>query len=178
MGMCNLKIAPVKSLIRIMIVLLGSLVLAIIINAFHPMRLPLRLAGVKRPGIPKHIWNELRFTNARDAYNKVLAENRILIDVRDRDDFHKAHAIGAINLPYHGFEEYFPAFAKKVSNEEPLFIYCYGTQCGLSARVAKRLLVLGFKDLTIIRHGFEAWKKSNLPIDKMTQGGSNYEAKE
>lgn len=176
--MRNLKIALMQDLVRIMILLLFSLVLAIIVNTMHPMGLPLLPTEVKRPGIPRWIWKQFRFTNARDAYDKVLTGHGILVDVRDRDDYHKAHAVGAINLPYHEFENVYPNFAKEVSKQQHIFIYCYGTECGLSARVAKRLLVLGLKNLTIVKQGFEAWKKSNLPIDKKTQSGDKHGADE
>lgn len=170
MRMRNLKIAFIQDLVRLISLLLCSLVLAIIVNTMHPMGLPLLLTEVKRPGIPIWVWNQLRFTNARDAYDKVLTGHGILIDVRDRDDYRKSHAIGAINFPYHEFENAYPDFAKEVPTHQHVFIYCYGTQCGLSARVAKRLLVLGFENLTIIKQGFEAWGKSNLPVKKMQKG--------
>ena len=172
--MRNLKTALVHDLVRIMILLLSSLVLAIIVNTLHPMGLPLLLTEVKRPGIPTWVWNQLRYTGVQTAFQEVSTGGGILVDVRDRDDYQKGQAQGAINLPYHGFEEAYPAFANKVSKKEHLFLYCYGTQCGLSARVAKRLLVLGFKNLTIIEHGFEAWKKSDLPIDKRTRRGDKH----
>jgi rhodanese-related sulfurtransferase len=176
--MRNLKTAIVHDLVRIMILLLSSLVLAIIVNTLHPMGLPLLLTEVKRPGIPTWVWNQLRYTDVQTAFQEVSTGGGILVDVRDRDDYQEGQARGAINLPYHGFEEAYPAFANKVSKKEHLFLYCYGTQCGLSARVAKRLLVLGFKNLTIIEHGFEAWKKSDLPIDKRTRRGDKHGADE
>jgi rhodanese-related sulfurtransferase len=169
----NLKVVLKQDLVRLMVLLLSSLVLAIIMNMMHPMGLPLLLTEVDRPGIPRWIWKQFRYADVRSGFDKVSTGPGTLVDVRDRDDYRKSHAAGAINLPYHGFEEHFSAFAKKVSNKEPLFIYCYGTQCGLSARVAKRLLVLGFENLTIIKQGFKGWEKSNLPIEK-TQSGDKH----
>ena len=174
MQMRNLKIVLKQDLVRLMTLLLSSLVLAIIVNMMHPMGLPLRLTKVNRPGIPTWIWNQLRYTDVQTAFQEVSTGNGILVDVRDKNDYQKGYARGAINLPYHGFEEAYPAFANKVSKKEQLFLYCYGTECGLSARVAKRLVVLGFENLTIIKQGFEAWKKSNLPINEKIQSGGKH----
>jgi rhodanese-related sulfurtransferase len=169
MQMHNLKVILKQDFGRLIILLSSSLVLAIIVNTVHPMGLPLLLSKVKRPGIPTWIWNQLRYSDARSAFQEVSTGNGILVDVRDRNDYYKSHVVGAINLPYHGFEENYPAFTNKVSKEENLFLYCYGTECGLSARVAKRLLILGFKNLTIIRQGFEGFKEADLPI--INEGG-------
>ena len=166
MQMRNLKMVPRQDLLRLMILLLASLVLAIIINMMHPMGLPLRLTEVNRPGIPKAIWEKIDFTNTKDAFERSKAPGVILLDVRDRKDYLKNRIPNANNLPYHGFENDYPNFAKKVSKQHHILIYCYGTECGLSARVAKRLIVLGFTHLTVIRGGIEAWKKVNLPIDE------------
>lgn len=161
-----LKTTLIKDLVKILLVLLASLVLAIIINSFHPMKLPLWLGEVKRPGIPKEIWKKINFTNAKDAFEISNSSGVTLLDVRNREDYLKNRIPNAINLPYHGFEKFYQFFADKVSKDRQILIYCYSRQCGLSARVAKRLIVLGFTNLTVIQGGIEAWKKANLPIDE------------
>jgi len=162
----KIKTTLIKDLPKILLVLLASLVLAIIINSFHPMKLPLWLGEVNRPGIPKEIWKKIDYTNAKDAFETSKAYGVILLDVRDRKDYLKNRIPNAINLPYHGFENFYQFFDDKVSKNSQILVYCYGTQCGLSARVAKRLIVLGFTNLTVIKGGIEAWKKANLPIDE------------
>ncbi|PIU66453.1 MAG: hypothetical protein COS84_05705 [Armatimonadetes bacterium CG07_land_8_20_14_0_80_40_9] len=161
-----LKTTLIKDLAKILLVLLASLVLAIIINLFHPMKLPLWLGEVNRPGIPKEIWEKIDFTNAKDAFERSKAPGVILLDVRDKKDYLKNRIPNAINLPYYEFERFYRFFADKVPKDRQILIYCYGTQCGLSARVAKRLIVLGFTNLTVIQGGIKAWKKVNLPIDE------------
>lgn len=169
-NMHNLRTSLTQGLVQIMFLLVTSLVLAIIMNTIHPMGLPIRLADVKTPGIPTWVWNQLHITDAQTAFEEVSNGRGILVDVRDRNDYQKEHAQGAISLPYHGFEGYYPDFVKNISKEEHLFLYCYGSiHCVLSSRVAKRLLVFGFKNLTTITRGFGAWKESNLPIDKKNQ---------
>ena len=175
MQMRNLKMVLKQDLVRLMTLLLASLVLAISINMMHPMGLPLRLTKVNHhPGIPNWIGEQFHYTNVRSAFDEVSTGHGTLVDVRNKDDYRESHAVGAINLPYYGFEEAYPAFAKEVSKQQNILIYCYGTGCALSPRVAKRLVVLGFKNVTIIEKGFEAWKKSNLPINEKIQSGGKH----
>lgn len=169
-NMHNFRIFLMQDLVRIMFLLISSLVLAIIVNSIHPMGLPILLTNVKTPGIPTWVWNKLDISDAQTAFEEVSNGSGILVIVLDRNDYQNGYDQGAIILPYHEFEEYYPTFSKKVSKEEHLFLYCYGsTHCVLSSRIAKRLLILGFKNLTIITQGFGAWKESNLPIDKNAQ---------
>jgi len=163
----NIRKSLRQDLVRIMFLLFISLILAIIVNKIHPMGLPIRLTKIKSPGIPIWVWNQLHFTDAQTAFEEVSIGNGILVDVRDMSDYQEGYAQGAISLPYRGFTDYYPAFTNKVSKEDRLFIYCYGSRYSvINILSAKRLLVLGFKNLTIIKGGFMAWVTSGLPIDK------------
>ncbi|HDY89827.1 MAG TPA: rhodanese-like domain-containing protein [bacterium] len=174
MHMSKLKIAAMSNSARMLIIFIASIVFTIMVNAFLPSKLPLLLTGGKRPGIPVGAKNELRYTNARKAFETVSAGHGILIDIRDSDDYDKSHAAGAINIPYHDFEEACYDFAEDVSTERNLFILCHGKLCGMSVRVANRLLDLGFKNLKIIKQDYEYWKNSNLPIEENILKGDQH----
>jgi rhodanese-related sulfurtransferase len=168
--MHNLRKLVSQDFVKIILILVTSLILAIVVNAIHPMGLPIRLNKVKNPGMPEWVWNKLKSIDVKTAFDEISNGRGILVDVRMEKDYKNEHVQGAINLPYYEFEKFYPDFVKKVSKEEPLYLYCYGgVNCVLSSRVAKRLLVLGYKDLTTIRQGFSAWKKLNLPTDNKTQ---------
>ncbi|MDY6971536.1 MAG: rhodanese-like domain-containing protein [Thermodesulfobacteriota bacterium] len=156
--------------VRITIILAISLGLALVVNVKHPMGLPLHLNKVKRPGIPGWVWAKLHHTHPRSALEQVAKGRGTLVDVRDAKEYRNDHAQKALNLPYHDFNNTYPHFSQTVPVGEPLFIYCYGTACGLSPRVAKRLLALGYTNLTIVKRGYEAWKKSGLPIEDGIKG--------
>ena len=148
--------------------ILGSLALALVMNAFHPMGLPLRLSksGVKRPGVPTWLWAQIRFTSARRALAEVWqSTNAILVDVRDSKDYDASHAAGAFSLPYRAFEASCTEFADRVPRERRVLLYCYGTDCGLSVRVASRLLQRGYRDVVVVERGFAAWQVAGLPIE-------------
>jgi len=168
--MHNLKNLVTRDFVKIILILVTSLILAIVVNAIHPMGLPLRLNKVKNPGMPEWVWNKLKSTDVKTAFNEISNGRGVVVDVREEKDYKKEYAQGSISLPYYEFEKFYPEFVKKVSKEEPLYLYCYGiTNCILSYRVAKRLFVLGYKDITIIKQGFSAWKKLNISTDNKIQ---------
>jgi rhodanese-related sulfurtransferase len=145
--------------------LVVSLVLGVFVQVFHPMGLPFWLNEVKEPAMPAWAWNRLQTMDAETAFYKVSNEC-ILVDVRNKEAFQKEHAVSAINLPYYGFSDHYSEFAKNVAKKEAIFLYCYHSECFLDSWVAKRLLALGFSNLTIIEGGFESWKELNLPTTK------------
>ena len=157
--------AILRELPRIAAIALGSLVLAIAANAVHPMQLPL-LATKGQPGIPRWVQSRFQQADAQKAKRLVEDPKVLVVDTRDAQDFRREHLPRAISLPYHGFNEHYPQFAASVPKDRPLLLYCYGTDCGLAARVGKRLIAEGYTQVTILRNGIEAWKAANLPLER------------
>jgi len=161
----SLKTIIKHNSIRLLIILLSSILFTIIVNSIHPAKLPLFLTEGKRPGIPEGSWQEkIRYIDMDDIVEEISTGNLIIIDLRDSEDFNESHAVGTINLPYYEFEEFYPDFAEQISEDQSVFILCEGMLCGMSARVAKKLMDLGYDNLTIIKQGFDGWKSLNLLI--------------
>jgi rhodanese-related sulfurtransferase len=164
------KIAPllvilsVRELPRVATVAVVSLAIAIAANAVHPMQLPL-LAAKGQPGLPRWVARRFHAVDAQEAMRLVENPKVMVIDTRDTADFSQQHIHGAISLPYHGFNEDYSPFSTNVSKEMPLLLYCYGTDCGLAARVAKRLTIKGYTEVTILRGGIKAWEAAHLPLE-------------
>ena len=163
------KIVPllavlVRELPRVATVAVVSLAIAIAANAVHPMQLPL-LTAKGHPWLPRWVASRFHHVDAQEAMRLVENPKVMVVDTRDTRDFSQQHIPGAISLPYHGFNEHYPQFTASVSKETPLLLYCYGTGCGLAARVAKRLMIKGYTEVTILRGGINAWKAANLPLE-------------
>jgi rhodanese-related sulfurtransferase len=156
--------AALSELPRIAAIAAAALVLATAANAVHPMRLPL-LTGQPQPGLPRWVAARLRQVDAQEAKRLVDDPKVLVVDTRDARDFRQGHLPRAVSLPYHGFGEQYPEFAATVPKDRPLLLYCYGSDCGLAARVAKRLIAAGYTNVAILRHGIEAWKAANLPLE-------------
>lgn len=155
-----------KDFLCMLVLVLGALVLALLFNWFHPMRLPIILGEVNRPGVPEFIWKQAKHVSPKEAFAEVSAGRVVLVDARDAEDYAKRRAKFAINLPYHGYEAYVGDFEKIMDKRKPVHIYCYGSECGLSIRVAKRLILRGYKEVRVVRQGLDAWEKAGLPIDE------------
>ena len=127
-------------------------------------QLPL-LTTEGQPGLPRWVASRFHGVDAQQAKRLVENPKVLVVDTRDTRDFRQEHIPGAISLPYHGFNEHYPQFAVSVPEDRPLLLYCYGSDCGLAARVAKRLITKGYTNVTILREGIEAWKAANLPLE-------------
>jgi rhodanese-related sulfurtransferase len=164
MGLIRLTLF--KDSLRILSLVLGSLILALLFNWFHPMKLPIFQGEVKRPGVPEFIWKQTKYVGPKEAFAQVTGGRAVLVDARDAEDYAKRRARSAISLPYHGYEASVEEFERVVDKGRPVYIYCYGSECGLSIRVAKRLILRGYKEVRVVRQGLEAWEKAGLPVDE------------
>jgi rhodanese-related sulfurtransferase len=132
-----------------------ALPLGVCVNALTPAGVPLWPAAGQHAAVPSAVWQEIKFADV-----SAVGPGAVLVDVRESRDYAAAHPLGAVNLPYRQFNAIFPSFRSTVKPRARIFLYCYGSECGTSLRVANRLVQSGFTDVTIIRGGFEAWKSS------------------
>lgn len=145
------------------IVALGCVV-GLAVNAFHPMGLPVILGEVEGPGIPIWVWRGTRRIDPKGARAVRQAHAALFVDTRDRKDYDERHIPGAINLPYRDFHAAYPGVRDRLPKNARLLIYCYGSHCGLSMRLAKLLLPMGYQDLTVMRGGFVGWVAARYEV--------------
>jgi len=95
-----------------------------------------------------------------DELNLLIPEQSpILVDVREDEEWEKAHAIGAIHLSRGTIEQ-------KIEDvipdpETPIICYCGGGN--RSALVAESLQKLGYTQVQSLVGGFKAWQEAGLP---------------
>lgn len=96
--------------------------------------------------------------------------NRVLIDVREPDEYAAGHLPGAVNLPRGVLEfriQAHPAVAGRtaaapVRLEHPIVLYCLTG--GRAALAAASLQRLGFTRVSSLAGGIAAWKQAGKPI--------------
>lgn len=82
--------------------------------------------------------------------------NGILIDVRTPDEYGAGHIDKALNINW-----FDPDFSKQVANlDKDKTIYLYCKKGGRSAKAARLLDSLGFKNVIDLEGGFDAWTES------------------
>ena len=83
-----------------------------------------------------------------------------IVDVRLPSDFAAGHIEGAINLPQGKWHT-----LKGLAKDRTAVIYCYSQTCKLAAAAAVEFASAGIA-VVEMEGGFEAWQKSNLPVEK------------
>jgi rhodanese-related sulfurtransferase len=83
-----------------------------------------------------------------------------VVDVRDAEDFAKAHIPGAINLPRDRWSS-----PEGLSADKPNILYCYTQQCHLAAKAGAQFAKKGFPVMEM-EGGFRAWQDAGLPTEK------------
>lgn len=83
-----------------------------------------------------------------------------VIDVREKDSFDAGHILGARSMPYSMLKTTMSSIRK----DKP--VYIYDQKKALSIRTANKLRKNGYKDLYILKGGYEGWtgktKKKNI----------------
>lgn len=84
------------------------------------------------------------------------------VDARDNWEFGEGHIINAVNIPEYKFE---PSDTSKLpgSKDDILVIYCGGTDCDVSKRLAVELSELGYQRLFVFEEGWDEWEKAGYP---------------
>ncbi|MEI5993258.1 rhodanese-like domain-containing protein [Candidatus Enterococcus mansonii] len=108
----------------------------------------------------------LRIMAKRSA--KVITEDEFkegmrkaqIIDVREKDSFDAGHILGARNMPYTTIK----TTLNSIRKDQP--VYLYDQKKSLSIRTANQLRKNGYKDLYILKGGYDGWtgktKKKNM----------------
>jgi rhodanese-related sulfurtransferase len=93
-----------------------------------------------------------------------LAQGVQLLEVLPAGDFRKEHLPGARNIPIGDLTR--EVAARDLDPDRPVIVYCYDTECDLSARAAARLEAFGFRSVFDYRGSKTAW----LAMDKPAEG--------
>jgi rhodanese-related sulfurtransferase len=93
-----------------------------------------------------------------------LLGKRIVIDVREYDEYAAGHLPGAINIP-RGVLEFKIGMVPECANKAGAFlIYCRTS--GRAALSAVQLQKIGYDNVISMAGGFEAWNTEGRPTEK------------
>jgi rhodanese-related sulfurtransferase len=90
-------------------------------------------------------------------------ENVVIVDVREAEDYAKAHIPGAINIPKSNWDS-----AEGLRKDAMNVVYCYTQQCHLAANACVRFAGQGYPVMEL-DGGFEVWQQHDLD----TESGNN-----
>jgi rhodanese-related sulfurtransferase len=105
-----------------------------------------------------------KITEVNTADAQGLLGKRIVIDVREYDEFSAGHLPGAINIP-RGVLEFKIGMVPECANKSGAFlIYCRTS--GRAALSAVQLKKIGYENIVSMAGGFEAWNTEGRPTEK------------
>lgn len=90
--------------------------------------------------------------------------DRIVIDVREYEEFAAGHLPGAINIPRGVLEFKIGTVPQCVDKDAPYLLYCRTS--GRAAMSAVQLQRIGYRNVISMAGGYEAWNNEQRPVDK------------
>ncbi len=98
------------------------------------------------------------------AEAQVLLGQRVIIDVREPDEYAVSHLPGAINIP-RGVLEFKIGMVPQCADKNGAFlVYCRTS--GRAALSAVQLQKIGYSNIISMAGGFEVWSNENRPTEK------------
>lgn len=85
-----------------------------------------------------------------------------LIDVRPKQDFEKAHALGARSIPLSDLKPHSVLAHRKLDKHAPMYIIC--RRKTLASLAACGLAGAGLAEPIVVEGGLEAWEEQCLPV--------------
>lgn len=105
---------------------------------------------------------QIKEVNTAEA--QALLGKRVIIDVREYDEYAAGHLPGAINIP-RGVLEFKIGMVPECAKKDGAFlIYCRTS--GRAALSAVQLQKIGYSNLLSMAGGFEAWNNEQRPTEK------------
>lgn len=106
-------------------------------------------------------------------YDLLLVKDQpgvLIVDVRPGPFYRYGHIPGALNLSWREVEEDYEKLQEHISDPDRLLLvlYCGGTSCNQSRRVARYLQGAGVENISIFAGGWEAWREGGFPVAQRT----------
>ena len=101
----------------------------------------------------------ITIVSPQEVYDAVYNSDQVqLVDVRTKEEFTDSHIGNAQNVCV--TDDDFKEKAAKLNKEKPIYVYCKGG--GRSAKAAKILKEMGFKEIYDMQGGFINWESQGL----------------
>ncbi len=89
----------------------------------------------------------------------IESKNSKLIDVRTKEEYLQGHISGASQVDYYNSSE-FNKFLNSQNKDEAYIIYCRSGN--RTAQTIEKMRELGFKNVTELKGGYNAWKSAGF----------------
>lgn len=97
-------------------------------------------------------------------------EEFTLVNVLDEEYFNREHISGSINLPVAHLKELAGGVIPDL--EEKIIVYCASEPCSASTDGTRKLVEMGYKNVTEFAGGIEAWKEAGYQLVGSGEAGT------
>ncbi|WP_158499410.1 rhodanese-like domain-containing protein [Candidatus Tachikawaea gelatinosa] len=97
------------------------------------------------------------------AIELINRKNAVIFDIRSIKDYQNGHIVNAIHINLLNFEEIKKNILKKYKNHSIIIVSMTGYNINT---FAKKLKMLEFKNIFVLKDGINGWKKNKLPLIK------------
>jgi rhodanese-related sulfurtransferase len=104
-----------------------------------------------------------------DLAYRMYGAGALFLDARRTAAYEAGHIAGARSIPVweHDADARIDALRSKgIPPEQDIVVYCSGTACEDSARLAEKLALAGFFRLSLYKDGFPDWEKRGWPLTR------------
>ena len=106
----------------------------------------------------------ISFITLPEAEDLFAQQAALFVDSREVEAYREGHIFGAVNIPYEDNGDTRLLTELLVPKVRILVVYCDGSECQSSVRLAKRLDEEGFTNIKVFFGGWEEWLREGLPI--------------
>ncbi len=105
-----------------------------------------------------------RITAEELVHRLEAGEEFLILDVRPKQAYRLSpvRIKGAIRVPPGNIDARF----RELPANKPIVVYCNDTGEETAARAARILTERGFRDVRVLRGGFDAWLRAGYPLDQ------------
>jgi len=140
------------------VIIIGlSLLCAIVFNQSNPNGISL---------IPQHLFDEaIPGISPEEALKKLESGEALFLDARPSNFYDKDHIKGAKNLPLGIFDIMYMMELSEVPKDKEIIINGRSFSTRYDDQVARKLKLLGHKDVKILEGGLSRWEKKGYPVE-------------
>jgi rhodanese-related sulfurtransferase len=107
----------------------------------------------------------IKTLNLGQAYDIFQEKKALFVDARTPEEFGEIHIPGAVNLPLERLKENGARALPDIPRDRKMVVYCGMLSCHAAAKVAEKLVSLGFTQVSVFMGGFRAWDEAGYPAD-------------
>jgi rhodanese-related sulfurtransferase len=151
-----------KSIGQAAAIFLLSALLALLVNALRPGKLP----WVGDWSMESQLTTEAGDTLAislQEAEAFFYAEAALFLDARSPELYSQGHIAGARSLPWEQFDHRVKEVMPDIGLEAVIITYCDGESCNLSKELTLALMDRGYTNVRVLVNGWTLWQQNALP---------------